>query len=67
MLVSIPQMTHYHSLDEKEIHIECNGKALERVNVTVTPQNVIIAAKRNNIDTKCDKVFNAKCNNFSNA
>ena len=35
------------------------------------PQNVIIAAKCNtntkcnNIDAKCNKVFNAKCNNFS--
>ena len=28
------QMTRYHSLNEKEIHIECSGKALERVNVT---------------------------------
>ena len=27
-------MSLYHSLHEKEINIECNGKALERVNVT---------------------------------
>ena len=27
-------MARYHSLDEKEIYIKCNGKALERVNVT---------------------------------
>ena len=34
--------------------------------VPITPQNVItIAAKCNNIDAKCNKVFNAKCNNFS--
>ena len=37
----------------------------------VTPQNVIIAAKCNtsakctNIDAKCNKTFNAKCNNLS--
>ena len=32
----------------------------------VMPQNVItIAAKCNNIDAKCNKVFNAKCKNFS--
>ena len=37
----------------------------------VTPQNVISTAKCNtnakcnNIDAKCNKVFNAKCNNFS--
>ena len=34
MLVSTPQMSRYHSLDRKEIDIKCNGKALERVNVT---------------------------------
>ena len=34
MLVSTPQMSHYHSLDRKEFGIKCNGKALERVNVT---------------------------------
>ena len=34
MLVSTPQMSHYHSFDRKEIDIKCNGKALERVNVT---------------------------------
>ena len=29
-------------------------------------QNVIrIAAKCNNIDAKCNKIFNAKCNNLS--
>ena len=32
----------------------------------VTPQNVIrIASKCNNIDAKCNKIFNAKCNNLS--
>ena len=37
---------------------------------TVTPQNVIIAAKCNtnakcnNINAKCNKVINGKCNNF---
>ena len=43
----------------------------------VTPQNVIIAAncninakcntnaKCNNIDAKCNKIFNAECNNLS--
>ena len=37
---------------------------------SVTPQNVIIAAKCNtnakcnNIDAECNKVFNTKCNNF---
>ncbi|XP_068728845.1 uncharacterized protein [Montipora capricornis] len=34
MLVSTPQISRYHSLDRKEIDIKCNGKALERVNVT---------------------------------
>ena len=34
MLVSTPQMSRYHSLDRKEFYIKCNGKALERVNVT---------------------------------
>ena len=34
MLVSTPQMSRYHSLDRKDIDIKCNGKALERVNVT---------------------------------
>ena len=33
--------------------------------VHVTPQNVMIAAKCNNIDAKCNKIFNAKCNNLS--
>ena len=31
----------------------------------VTPQNVIIAAKCNNTDAKCNKIFNTKCNNLS--
>ena len=34
MLVSSLQMSRYHCLDRKEIDIKCNGKALERVNVT---------------------------------
>ena len=34
MLVSTSQMSRHHSLDRKEIDIKCNGKALERVNVT---------------------------------
>ena len=34
MLVFTPRMSRYHSLDRKEIDIKCNGKALERVNVT---------------------------------
>ena len=48
------------------------------LNIVVTPQNVIIAAnviltqnviriaaKCNNIDAKCNKIFNAECNNLS--
>ena len=40
-------------------------------NVILTQNVITIAAqcntntKCNNIDAKCDKVFNAKCNNFS--
>ena len=34
MLVSKPQMSRYHSLGRKEIDINCNRKALERVKVT---------------------------------
>ena len=46
---------------------------LKKLGVTaVTPQNVIltqnvirIAAKCNNVDAKCNKIFNAECNNLS--
>ena len=34
MLVSSAQMPFYHSLIEKLINIQCNGKALEPMNVT---------------------------------
>ena len=32
--------------------------------VPVTPQNVITIAAKCNINTKCNKIINAKCNNF---
>ena len=35
MLVSTSQMSRYHSSEGKENDIKCNGKALERVNVTI--------------------------------
>ena len=35
MLVPTSQISRYHSLDRKEIDIKRNGKALERVNVTI--------------------------------
>ena len=34
MLVSSPRISFYHSLIEKLINIQCNGKALESMNVT---------------------------------
>ena len=57
--------------------MQLSGRKFELKTVApVTPQNVIIAAKCNtdakcntnakcnNIDAKCNKVFNAKCNTF---
>ena len=53
-------------------YFSCVLAVFYRIDGVVTPQNVIltqnaitIAAKCNNIDAKCNKVFNAKCNDFS--
>ena len=55
---------------KNDIFCSTDWKSQMMMLMTVTPQNVIIAAKCNtntkcnNINAKCNKIINAKCNNF---